>query len=89
MGTRRTDTTPAAVRAASATTTVRVRASTRDELNRLSEERGSPVEAIISEGLALLRREERRRLAQAEAAVAAGDPADRTEVAAALRDLHG
>ena len=71
------------------TTTVRVRTSTRDALNALSHERGEPVEAVIREGIELLRREEWRRQAEIDARAAAADPADRAEVASVLRDLLG
>jgi predicted transcriptional regulator len=71
------------------TTTVRVRTSTRDELNALSTERGEPVEAVIRDGIALLRREQWRRQAEIDARAAAADPEDRAEVASVLRDLAG
>ncbi|MBD7919650.1 hypothetical protein H9657_15375 [Cellulomonas sp. Sa3CUA2] len=71
------------------TTTVRVRTSTRDELNLLSAERGEPVEAVIRDGIALLRREQWRRKAEIDARAAAADPDDRAEVASVLRDLAG
>lgn len=73
----------------SETTTVRVRTSTRDELNALSAERGVPVEAVIRDGIALLRREEWRRQAEIDARAAAADSADRAEVASVLHDLLG
>lgn len=71
------------------TTTVRVRTSTRDELNALSAERGSTVEAVISDAIALLRREQWRKQAESDARAAASDPADRAEVASVLVDLAG
>lgn len=71
------------------TTTVRVRVTTRDDLKALSVERAEPVDAVIRDGIALLRREEWRRRADADAADAAADPADRAEVASVLRDLVG
>lgn len=71
------------------TTTVRVRTSTREELNTLSAERGEPVEAVIREGIALLRREQWRRQAEIDARAAAADPEDRAEIASVLRDLAG
>ncbi|MFI2754922.1 hypothetical protein ACGIF2_15940 [Cellulomonas sp. P22] len=70
-------------------TTVRVHTTTRDELNRLSAERDTTVEAVIRDGIALLRREEWRRQAEIDARTAAADPADRAEVASVLRDLLG
>ncbi|WP_258724808.1 hypothetical protein [Cellulomonas sp. NS3] len=71
------------------TTTVRVRTSTRDELNALSAERGVPVESVIRDGIALLRREQWRRQAEIDARAAAADPQDRAEVASILSDLLG
>jgi hypothetical protein len=71
------------------TTTVRVRTSTRDELNALSTERGVPVESVIRDGIALLRREQWRRQAEIDARAAAADPQDRAEVASILSDLLG
>ncbi|UZN02650.1 hypothetical protein [Cellulomonas sp. S1-8] len=71
------------------TTTVRVRTTTRDELNALSAERDEPVEAVIREGIALLRREQWRRQAEIDARSAAADAGDRAEVASVLRDLLG
>lgn len=70
-------------------TTVRVRASTRDALNELSAERNEPVEAVIAEGIAALRREQWRRQAELDSRAAAADPADRAEIASVLRDLAG
>lgn len=71
------------------TTTVRVSTSTRDQLDVLSVERGEPVEAVIREGIALLRREQWRRHAEIDARAAAADPADRAEIASVLHDLAG
>lgn len=71
------------------TTTVRVHTSTRDELNALSVERRQSVDDLVREGLALIRREARRRQAEIDARRAAADPADRAEVASLLRDLTG
>ena len=70
-------------------TTVRVHTSTRDALNALSAERNTTVEAVISEGIALLRREQWRRQAEIDSRAAAADPADRAEIASVLRDLAG
>ena len=71
------------------TTTVRVRTTTRDELNRLSVERGEPVEAVIRDAVALLRREQWRRQAEIDARASATDAGDRAEVASVLADLIG
>lgn len=71
------------------TTTVRVRTSTRDDLNALSAERRQSVDDLVREGLALIRKESWRRQAETDARRAAADPADRAEVASLLRDLTG
>lgn len=71
------------------TTTVRVRTTTRDDLNVLAAETGASADDVIRQGLALIRREQWRRQAEQDARAAANDPADRAEVAAALADLLG
>lgn len=71
------------------TTTVRVKTSTRDALNALSAERAVSVEAVIQEGIVLLRREAWCRQAEIDARAAANDPSDRAEVASILHDLVG
>jgi hypothetical protein len=73
----------------SESTTVRVRRSTRDRLNRLSAQRGASVDELITEGLEALERERWRRQAEADARRLGADPDDRAEVAAALSDLTG
>ena len=70
-------------------TTVRVHTATRDALNALSAERNTTVEQVISEGIALLRREQWRRQAEFDSRAAAADPEDRAEIASVLRDLVG
>ncbi|MCB2176051.1 MAG: hypothetical protein KQH57_09605 [Actinomycetales bacterium] len=69
------------------TTTVRVRATTRDELNALAAERGSTVEAVIREALVLYRHELWRARAASDARDAAANAEDRAEVAAVLAEL--
>lgn len=69
------------------TTTVRVHAATRNELNALAAERGSTVESVIRDALALYRHDQWRALAAADARAAAADPADRAELASVLADL--
>lgn len=71
------------------TTTVRVRTSTRDELNVLSAERRVSVDELVREGIALIRREAGRGQAEIDARRAAADPADRAEISSLLRDLSG
>lgn len=72
-----------------ATTTVRVRTSTRSALNALAELDGSSADDDINAGLQALERERKRRQYEADARRIAADPEDRAEVAAALRDLLG
>ncbi len=69
------------------TTTVRVHAATRDQLNALAAERGSTVEAVIQEALAFYRHAQWRARAAADARDAAANADDRAEVAAALAEL--
>jgi predicted transcriptional regulator len=71
------------------TTTVRVSTGTREHLNRISAQRGETVDATIQRGLRLIEREAWRAQAEIDARAAAADPADRAEVAAAIRDLTG
>jgi hypothetical protein len=71
------------------TTTVRVGKATRDHLNRLSAASGESVDSTIQLGLRLIELEARRRQAEADSRRLAADPADRAEVAAAIRDLTG
>jgi Arc/MetJ family transcription regulator len=71
------------------TTTVRVGRATRDHLNRVSTARGETVDALIQRALRLLELEERRQLAVEQSRALAGDPADRAEVQAAIREALG
>jgi hypothetical protein len=71
------------------TTTVRVTKVTRDHLNRVSAEQGESVDRTIERGLRMIELEDRRKQAEIDARAAAADPADRAEVAAAIRELVG
>lgn len=73
----------------SESTTVRVRRSTRDRVNKLAAQRGATVDELILEGLDALERERWRRQAEADARRLSEDPADRAEVSAAIADLTG
>ena len=70
-------------------TTVRVSRETRDEVRRLAAERGVSADQVLAEALRLTRWEALRRRAELEIAEAAADPADRAELAAAVRELTG
>jgi hypothetical protein len=70
-------------------TTVRVSRQTRDEVRRLAAERGLSADQVLAEALRLTRWEALRRRAEREIAEAAADPADRAELAAAVRELTG
>ncbi|WP_324277379.1 hypothetical protein [Blastococcus brunescens] len=70
-------------------TTVRVSRETRDEVRRLAAERGVSADQVLAEALRLTRWESLRRQAEREIAEAAADPADRAELAAAVRELTG
>lgn len=70
-------------------TTVRVSRETRDEVRRLAAERGVSADQVLAEALRLTRWEALRRQAELEIAEAAADPADRAELAAAVRELTG
>jgi len=71
------------------TTTVRVSKVTRAHLNRVSSEHGESADQTIERGLRLIELEGRRKQAEIDAFAAATDPADRAEVATAIRDLVG
>jgi hypothetical protein len=70
------------------TTTIRITQTTRARLEA-QRRPGQTADEIINEGLAAIEREAWRRRAEADAKEAAMDPADRAEVAAALRDVLG
>lgn len=62
---------------------------TRDAVRRLAAERGASADQVLAEARRPTRREALRRQAEVEIAEAAADPADRAEVAAAVRGLTG
>ena len=68
-------------------TTVRVSRETRDEVRRLAAERGVSADRVLADALRLVRWESLRQQAETEIAAAAADPADRAEVADAVRAL--
>lgn len=69
------------------TTTVVVRSSTRDLLLKIGASRHESADQVIVAALAAMSRDERRRIAAAEARVIKDDPADLTEVAAIQQDI--
>lgn len=64
------------------TTTVKVQASTRDQLLAIGASRHLSADQVIVAALAALQRDERRQLAAAEARAIAADPADLAEIKA-------
>lgn len=64
------------------TTTVKVQASTRDQLLAIGASRHLSADQVIVSALAALQRDERRQLAAAEARAIAADPADLAEIKA-------
>jgi predicted transcriptional regulator len=70
-------------------TTVRLSVATRDEVNRLADERGVTADRAIADAIKAVRDEEWRRQAERELLEAHRDPAYRAELAAAVRDLRG
>ena len=70
-------------------TSMRLSVHTRDAVNKLAAERGVTADRAVAEAIQAVRDEEWRRQAEREALEMAGDPLDRAEVAAALRDLGG
>jgi predicted DNA-binding protein len=71
----------------SAQTTIRLSGHTRDELNRLAQERGISADQAVATAIKALRDEDWRRQAEREALAMARDPADRAEVSETLRYL--
>ena len=69
-----------------ATTTVKVRTDTRDRLLELGSARRQSADQVIQAALAALERDERRRLAAAEARTLADDPVDLAEIRAIQED---
>lgn len=68
------------------TTTVKVQTSTRDLLMEVGAARRQSADQVILAALAAMTRDERRRLAAAEARAIKDDPADLAEIAAVQRD---
>lgn len=69
------------------TTTVKVQTTTRDLLLALGAERRQSADQVIVAALAALHRDERRRLAAAEARSIKDDPADLAEVRAVQQEM--
>ena len=69
------------------TTTVKVRASTRDKLLAIGASRHLSADQVIVTALAALQRDERRQLAAAEARTIAADPVDLAEIKAIQDDI--
>lgn len=69
------------------TTTVKVHRSTRDLLLELGTSRRESADQVIRAALAAMQRDERRRVAAAEAGAIKDDPEDRAEIAAIQQDL--
>lgn len=68
------------------TTTVKVQSSTRDLLLELGASRRQSADQVILAALAAMRRDERRRLAAAEARAIKDDPVDLAEIQAIQED---
>jgi hypothetical protein len=68
------------------TTTVKVQTSTRDLLLELGASRRQSADQIILAALAAMRRDERRKLAAAQARVIKDDPVDLAEIRAIQED---
>ncbi|WP_125612324.1 hypothetical protein [Specibacter cremeus] len=69
------------------TTTVKVRNSTRDLLLKIGASRHESADQVIVAALAAMSRDERRRLAAAEARAVKDDPTDLAEVRAIQQDM--
>jgi hypothetical protein len=69
------------------TTTVKVQASTRDQLLAIGASRHLSADQVIVAALAALQRDERRQLAAAEARAIAADPVDLAEIRAIQDDI--
>lgn len=70
-----------------ATTTVKVQASTRDQLLAIGASRHLSADQVIVTALAALQRDERRQVAAAEARAIAADPVDLAEIRAVQDDI--
>lgn len=69
------------------TTTVKVRTSTRDLLREIGASRHQSADQVITAALEAMRRDERRRVAAAEARAIRDDPHDLAEIAAIHADM--
>lgn len=69
------------------TTTVKVRTSTRDLILEIGADRHESADQVIVAALAAMRRDERRRIAAAEARAIKEDPVDLAEVRAIQQDM--
>lgn len=69
------------------TTTVKVRRSTRDLLLKVGASRHESADQVIVAALVAMSRDERRRIAAAEARAVKNDPADLAEVRAIQQDI--
>lgn len=69
------------------TTTVKVRRSTRDLLLKVGASRQESADQVIVAALDAMSRDERRRIAAAEARAVNNDPADLAEVRAIQQDI--
>lgn len=69
------------------TTTVKVRRSTRDLILKVGASRHESADQVIVAALAAMSRDERRRIAEAEARAIKDDPADLAEVRAIQQDM--
>ena len=69
------------------TTTVKVQTSTRDLLMKIGAARHESADQVIRAALAAMERDERRRIAAAEARAISNDPVDRAEIQAIQQDM--
>ena len=69
------------------TTTVKVHTTTRDLLRELGVARRQSAEQVILDALSAMQRDERRRVAAAEARAIKDDPADRAEILAIQQEV--
>jgi len=69
------------------TTTVKVQTSTRDLLLRIGASRHQTADQVIVAALAAMERDERRRVAAAEARAIKSDPADLAEIREIQQDI--
>jgi hypothetical protein len=69
------------------TTTVKVQTSTRDLLLRIGASRHQTADQVIVAALAAMERDERRRVAAAEARAIKDDPADLAEIREIQQDM--